>query len=104
MSSRSLAFDMSQNSNMMLFTDSCYTPGLSADTSVSSGTTSVSPSTPLDSSLLSPANLTYGHNGTLGALGGPTTHNPSAYSQLLRRYQQIEYELTREKEEHGALK
>ena len=104
MSSLSLLFNLSQDSNMTPFNDVYSTPGLLGNLSVSSGTTSISPSTPLDSSLLSPANLTYGLNGTLGALGGPVTPKASAYMQLAHRYQQMECKLTKEKEEHVSLK
>src|SRR6266853_2609560 len=104
MPSLSLPFEMTQNSNPMLFSNLYHTPGLSADTSVSSGTTSVSPSTPLDSSLLSPANLTYGLNSTLCTLGRPITPKPGTYNRLLHCYQQMECELIKEKEECVSLK
>jgi hypothetical protein len=105
MASLSLLFELSQDSNMMPFTDVYSTPGLLGNlSSVSTGTTTVSPSTPLDSSLLSLANFTYGLNGTLCALGGPVTPEASAYMQLARCYQQMKRELIKEKEECVSLK
>jgi hypothetical protein len=104
MPSLSLPFEMTQNSNTTSFSDLYHTPGLSANTSASYGTTSVSPSTPYGSSLLSPADLAYGPKGTFGTPGGPIATNPDAYSRLLHRYEQIERELTKEKEERVALK
>jgi hypothetical protein len=71
---------------------------------VSSGTTSVSPSTPLDSSLLSPENIAYGPNGTRWAQGGTVAHDSNAYIQLARRYQQMESEFIKEREERTSLK
>ena len=104
MSSLSLPFNFTQDSNTTPFGDVYSTPGLLGNLSASSGTTSVSPSTPLDSSLLSPANIAYGPNGTRWAKGGPITPDPGAYNQLLHRYQQMEHELTKEKEERVSLK
>ena len=104
MSSLLLLFDLTQDLNMSLLSDVYSTPGLFGNHSVSSETTSVSLSTPLDGSLLSLANLTYGLNGTLGAPAGPITHDPSAYTQLLHRCQWMERTLTKEREEHTSLK
>jgi hypothetical protein len=104
MPSLSLPFASSQDLNTMLLSDVYSTPGLLGNLSASSGTTAVSPSTPLDGSLLSPANVTYGLNGTLCAPGGPITQDPNTYRQLLRRYQQLEWEFTKEREEHTSLK
>jgi hypothetical protein len=80
------------------------TPGLLGDLSVSSEDTSMSPSTPLDGTLLSPANLLYGPISTLGTPGRPVTPEASAYMQLARRYQQMEHKLTKEREERASLK
>ena len=100
----SLPFDFTQDSNTTPFSDVYSTPGLLGNRSASSGTTSVSQSTPLDGFLLSPANLTYGLNSTLCTPSGPVTPEASAYMQLARRYQQMERELTKEKEERVSLK
>ena len=105
MLSLSLPFELSQDSNMTPFTNVYSTPGLLGNlSSVSTGTTTVSLSTPLNGSLLSPTNFTYGLNGTLCAPGGPVTPEASAYMQLTRHYQQMERELIKEKEERVSLK
>ena len=104
MSSLSLPFEISQDSNTMPFSDMYSTPRLLGNLSVSSGTTSVSPSMPLDSSLLSPANIADSHNGACWAQGGTITHDPNAYIQLTRCNQQVECELIKEREEHFYLK
>ena len=104
MSSLSLLFDLTQDLNMSLLSNMYSTPRLLGDLSVSSGDTSVSLSMPLNGTLLSPANLSYGPIGTLGALGRPVTPEVSAYMQLACRYQQMERELTKEREGHASLK
>ena len=104
MASLSLLFEMTQNSNMTFFSNFYQTSGLVADTSMSTRAPSVSPPMPRDNSLLSQENLAYGHNGALCAPGKPITSDAGAYSRLLHQYQQIERELTTEKEEHLAIK
>jgi len=104
MSSLSLPFEFSQDSNTTPLSEVYSTPGLLGNLSGSSGTTTVSPSTPLDSSLLSPANIAYSPNGTRWAQGGTITHDPNTYIQLARRYQQMECEFTKEREERASLK
>jgi hypothetical protein len=104
MSSFSLPFASSEDLNTMLLSDVYPTPRLWGDLSASSGTTVASPSTPRDGSLLSPPDLTYGRDGTLYAPGGPVKQDPNAYTRLLRRYQQLEQEFKREREEHAFLK
>src|SRR6266851_2456350 len=105
MPSLSLLFHFSPATNTTLFSDMYNTPGLLADVSGLSGTTtSVSPSTPLYSSPFPPASFRCGPNGTHSAHGGNITHDPNAYNQLLHCYQEMECELTKEREEHTSLK
>src|SRR6266851_3658584 len=103
MSSLLLLFDLTQDLNMLLLSDVYSTPRLFGNLSVSSRTTTASLSTPLDSSLLSLANLIYSLSGTLCTPGRPVTPKASAYMQLTCCYQQIECELTKEREEHASL-
>src|SRR6266851_8847094 len=105
MPSLSLLFEFSQDTNTTLFSDMYNTPGLLADVSVLSGTTaSVSPSTPLYSSPFSPASFGCGPNGTRSTRDGNIAHDPNAYNQLLHCYQEMEHELTKEREECTSLK
>src|SRR5216683_4826872 len=105
MPSLSLPFELSQDTNTMLFSDMYNTPGLLADVSGLSGTTtSVSPSTPLYSSPFSPASFRCGPNGTRSTCGGNIAHDPNAYNQLLHHYQEMECKLTKEREECTSLK
>jgi hypothetical protein len=62
-----------------------------------------SPSTLLDSSLLSPAPITYGL-GLGSAPHNPVTPDSSTYVQLVRQYQQLERELLKERQDHESLK
>ena len=104
MSSLSLPFEFSQDSNMTPLSKVYSTPGLLGNLSGLSGTTTVSPSTPLDSSLLSLANIAYGPNGTHWAQGRTITYDPNAYIQLAHHYQQMECEFTKDREECASLK
>src|SRR6266851_7524895 len=105
MPSLSLLFEFSQDTNTTLFSDMYNTSGLLADVSgLSRTTTSKSPSMPLDSSPFSPASFRCGSNGTRSAHGGNIAHDPNTYNQLLYHYQEMECELTKEREECTLLK
>ena len=63
----------------------------------------MSPSTLLDSSLLSPVPITYGL-GLGSAPYNPVTPESSTYVQLAHQYQQLEHELLKERQDHESLK
>jgi hypothetical protein len=105
MPSGSLPFQSPQNRAGMPFNGMYNTPGvsyapsLSSDFSFSPGTFGSGPTTPLDGSLLSPAQISYPP-----ASGGLGSVDSSAYTQLLHQNRLLERELSKERQEHASLK
>jgi len=105
MPSGSLPFQSPQNRARMPFNSMyntpgvLYTPSLSSDFSFSPGTFGSGPTTPLDGSLLSPAQISYPP-----ASGGLGSVDLSTYTQLLHQNHLLEHELSKERQEHVSLK
>ena len=104
--SLSLPFHLAQRTGATSFNElysspSFVQPASSGEFSALSGTMTTSPTSPLDSSLLSPAPITYGLGSTPY---NPVTPESSAYVQLARQYQQLERDLVKERQDHESLK
>jgi len=76
-----------------------HSPSLSIDFSFSASTLGSGPSTPLDGSLLSLAQILYPP-----ASGGLGSVDSSAYMQLLHQNQLLEHKLSKERQAHVSLK
>jgi hypothetical protein len=76
-----------------------HSPSLSTDFSFLASTFGSGPTTPLDSSLLSLAQISYPF-----ASGGLGSIDSSTYMQLLHQNQLLEHKLLKERQEHASLK
>ena len=94
------------NYSMSSIDDSAYrVPDLSLGLDDSSSI-SLSPNTPLRNTLLSPGDFSHGSGKFSGSLAGSLSYRSGAYSDrdLHAKCQRLEWELSKEKEEHEKAK